>query len=70
MSNTAVEVGIMKVAQIAAPGAAFQIVERQIPEPGAGQVRIKVQACRSLPQRCADERGSMAGNSVSADSGS
>ena len=45
MSITAVEVGIMKVAQIAAPGAAFQIVERQIPEPGAGQVRIKVQAC-------------------------
>ncbi len=33
MSITAVEVGIMKVAQIAAPGAAFQIVERQIPEP-------------------------------------
>jgi D-arabinose 1-dehydrogenase-like Zn-dependent alcohol dehydrogenase len=35
----------MKVAQIAKPGAGFEIVERKIPEPGAGQVRIKVQAC-------------------------
>ena len=35
----------MKVAQISKPGADFQIVEREIPEPGAGEVRIKVQAC-------------------------
>jgi D-arabinose 1-dehydrogenase-like Zn-dependent alcohol dehydrogenase len=35
----------MKVAQISKPGEGFQIVEREIPEPGAGQVRIKVQAC-------------------------
>ena len=35
----------MKVAQISKPGAGFEIVERAIPEPGAGQVRIKVQAC-------------------------
>jgi D-arabinose 1-dehydrogenase-like Zn-dependent alcohol dehydrogenase len=35
----------MKVAQIPVAGAEFQIVEREIPEPGAGQVRIKVQAC-------------------------
>src|SRR6202162_5027811 len=35
----------MKVAQVSSPGAAFQLVEREIPEPGAGQVRIKVQAC-------------------------
>jgi len=35
----------MKVAQVSKPGAAFQIVEREIPDPGAGQVRIKVQAC-------------------------
>ncbi len=35
----------MKVAQIPGPGAEFQIVEREIPNPGAGQVRIKVQAC-------------------------
>jgi D-arabinose 1-dehydrogenase-like Zn-dependent alcohol dehydrogenase len=35
----------MKVAQIAKPGADFEIVEREIPTPGPGQVRIKVQAC-------------------------
>jgi D-arabinose 1-dehydrogenase-like Zn-dependent alcohol dehydrogenase len=35
----------MKVAQIPNPGADFQIVEREIPTPDAGQVRIKVQAC-------------------------
>ena len=43
MATTAV--GMMKVAQIAKPGAGFEIVEREIPKPGAGQVRIKVQAC-------------------------
>jgi D-arabinose 1-dehydrogenase-like Zn-dependent alcohol dehydrogenase len=45
MASTAVAVGTMKVAQIGKPGAGFQIVEREIPKPGAGQVRIKVQAC-------------------------
>jgi len=35
----------MKVAQVSKPGADFQIVEREIPEPGPGHVRIKVQAC-------------------------
>src|SRR5215469_9352952 len=35
----------MTVAQIAKPGGKFEIVERAIPEPEAGQVRIKVQAC-------------------------
>jgi len=35
----------MKVAQISKPGGDFQIVERELPAPDAGQVRIKVQAC-------------------------
>ena len=35
----------MKAVQVPAAGADFQIVEREIPEPGAGQVRIRVQAC-------------------------
>jgi D-arabinose 1-dehydrogenase-like Zn-dependent alcohol dehydrogenase len=35
----------MRVAQIAKPGGPLEIVERPIPEPGAGWVRIKVQAC-------------------------
>jgi D-arabinose 1-dehydrogenase-like Zn-dependent alcohol dehydrogenase len=45
MATTSVAVATMKVAQISKPGAGFQFVERTIPEPGAGQVRIKVQAC-------------------------
>ena len=35
----------MKVAQISKAGGDFEIVEREIPKPGAGHVRIKVQAC-------------------------
>jgi D-arabinose 1-dehydrogenase-like Zn-dependent alcohol dehydrogenase len=35
----------MKSAQVSKPGADFQLVEREIPEPNAGHVRIKVQAC-------------------------
>jgi D-arabinose 1-dehydrogenase-like Zn-dependent alcohol dehydrogenase len=39
------EVGTMKAVQVPKAGADFQIVEREIPSPGRGQVRIKVQAC-------------------------
>ncbi len=35
----------MKAAQIPQPGSAFELVEREIPEPAARQVRIKVNAC-------------------------
>ncbi len=35
----------MRAAQITKPGMDFEIVEREIPEPGEGQVRIKVEAC-------------------------
>jgi D-arabinose 1-dehydrogenase-like Zn-dependent alcohol dehydrogenase len=35
----------MRVAQVARPKGPFEIVERPIPEPPAGWVRIKVQAC-------------------------
>jgi D-arabinose 1-dehydrogenase-like Zn-dependent alcohol dehydrogenase len=35
----------MKVAQVPKPGSDFQLVEREIPKPGVGYVRIKVQAC-------------------------
>jgi D-arabinose 1-dehydrogenase-like Zn-dependent alcohol dehydrogenase len=45
VATTAAAAGTMRVAQVPKPGADFQIVECAIPEPGAGQVRIKVQAC-------------------------
>ena len=35
----------MKAVQVPKAGGDFEIVERDIPEPGAGQVRIRVQAC-------------------------
>ncbi len=35
----------MKAVQISKPGGNFEVVERPIPEPGRGQVRIKVEAC-------------------------
>jgi D-arabinose 1-dehydrogenase-like Zn-dependent alcohol dehydrogenase len=46
MATTAeAAVATMKVAHVPAPGAEFQIVEREIPKPGLGEVLIKVQAC-------------------------
>jgi D-arabinose 1-dehydrogenase-like Zn-dependent alcohol dehydrogenase len=35
----------MRVAQVAGPNAPFEIVERDIPQPYPGSVRIKIQAC-------------------------
>jgi D-arabinose 1-dehydrogenase-like Zn-dependent alcohol dehydrogenase len=45
MATTRVAMAPMKAAQIAKPRGDFEIVEREIPKPGPGQVRIKVQAC-------------------------
>jgi D-arabinose 1-dehydrogenase-like Zn-dependent alcohol dehydrogenase len=35
----------MRAVQVSRPGGPLELVERNIPEPGAGAVRIKVQAC-------------------------
>ncbi len=45
MATSKVAVAPMKVAQISKAGGDFEIVEREVPTPVAGQVRIKVQAC-------------------------
>ena len=45
MATTRIAIAPMQAAQIAKPGADFEIVDREIPKPRAGQVRIKVQAC-------------------------
>src|SRR5262244_3968319 len=36
---------MMKVAQISKAGGDFELVQRDVPEPRAGQVRVKVEAC-------------------------
>jgi D-arabinose 1-dehydrogenase-like Zn-dependent alcohol dehydrogenase len=35
----------MRAVQVAQPNGPFELVEREIPEPGAGRVRVKVEAC-------------------------
>jgi D-arabinose 1-dehydrogenase-like Zn-dependent alcohol dehydrogenase len=45
MATPRIAVTPMKVAQIPKAGADFQIIDREIPQPGVGQVRIKVHAC-------------------------
>ena len=45
MASTRFAMTPMKVAQVPKAGADFEVVEREIPRPGPGQVRIKVQAC-------------------------
>lgn len=35
----------IRVAQVAAPGGALEVVRRQVPQPGRGQVRVAVEAC-------------------------
>ncbi len=45
MSGAKVAAALMRVAQVPRAGSDFQIVDREIPKPGAGEVRIKVQAC-------------------------
>ncbi len=51
----------MKVAQISKPGAGFEIIEREIPKPSAGQVRIKVQACGVCHSDALTKEGSWPG---------
>jgi D-arabinose 1-dehydrogenase-like Zn-dependent alcohol dehydrogenase len=35
----------MRVAQVAAAGAPLEVVEREVPDPGPGEVRVRVEAC-------------------------
>src|SRR6266478_1283800 len=51
----------MKVAQVPKAGADFEIVEREIPQPGPGQVRIRVQACGVCHSDMLTKSGAMPG---------
>ena len=69
MATPKVATAPMKVAEIPKPGADFEIVEREIPKPGLGHVRIKVQACGVCHSDVPHERRLVARNSVSAPPG-
>src|ERR1700723_4126282 len=45
MATTKVGLAPRKAVQIPSPGGDFEMVEREIPKPQAGHVRVKVQAC-------------------------
>ena len=51
----------MKVVQVSAAGADFELVEREIPEPGAFEVLIKVEACGICHGDAAAKLGTMPG---------
>jgi len=36
---------MMRAVQVSKPGGAFELVERELPEPASGQIRIQVEAC-------------------------
>ena len=55
----------MRAVQIAEPKGRFELVERKVPEPGAGSVRIKIQACGVCHSDSRDKGGDMALHTVS-----
>jgi D-arabinose 1-dehydrogenase-like Zn-dependent alcohol dehydrogenase len=61
MATLRVVVPKMTVVQVPKPGADFQVVEREIPSPNAGQVRIKVKACGVCHSDVLTKEGSLPG---------
>ncbi len=51
----------MRVVQVPRPNGPFEIVERPIPEPGAGSVRIRVEACGICHSDSLTKEGTYAG---------
>jgi D-arabinose 1-dehydrogenase-like Zn-dependent alcohol dehydrogenase len=51
----------MRSVQVSKPKGPLEIVERDIPEPGARQVRIKIQACGICHSDSATKEGSLPG---------
>src|SRR5579863_2367591 len=62
MATTRIAIAPMKAAQIPKPGADFEIVDREIPKPGVGEVRIKVQACGVCHSDVLTKEGQWPGN--------
>ena len=51
----------MRVVQVPRPNGPFEIVEREVPEPGKGSVRIKVEACGICHSDSLTKKGLMPG---------
>src|SRR5205085_7326566 len=51
----------MRVVQVSQPNGPFELVERDMPEPSAGAVRIKVEACGICHSDSLVKEGSMPG---------
>jgi D-arabinose 1-dehydrogenase-like Zn-dependent alcohol dehydrogenase len=51
----------MRAVQVTRPGGPLELVEREVPEPGAGQIRIKVQACGVCHSDSLTKEGQMPG---------
>lgn len=59
----------MRVVQVTQPNGPFELVAREIPKPGAGQVRLKVEACGVCHSDSLTKEGHLPGRAVPACSG-
>ena len=55
----------MRAVQVSKPKGPLELVERDVPEPGPGQVRIKVQACGICHSDAFTQGGRFPGHPVS-----
>src|SRR5882672_6428964 len=69
MATAKPAVATMKVVQVPKPGGDFEITEREIPRPGPGEVRIKVQACGICHSDAFTKDGSWLGFNIPASQG-
>jgi D-arabinose 1-dehydrogenase-like Zn-dependent alcohol dehydrogenase len=56
-------------AQVSKPGGEFELVEREIPQPGVGEIRIKVKACGICHSDAVVKHGRISGADVSTRAG-
>ena len=60
---------MMRAVQVTRVKGPFELVEREVPQPAAGQVRIKVEACGVCHSDAMTKEGLWGGYSVSACAG-
>ena len=52
---------MMRAVQVSKPNGPFELVERELPEPASGQIRIKVEACGVCHSDVAIKQGAWPG---------